>query len=99
MDGLSIDQQLARAQASMKDNTVEVRLAVAAVQVTWDETKSPDSGDLYDFIPCHRCNSPNHFAKDCKRPGTGKWAPRICCYKCKVLGHMSRNCSGNELGE
>ena len=27
----------------MKDNTIEARLAVAAVQGTRDETKSPDS--------------------------------------------------------
>ena len=90
---------MAQAQASMKDNTVEVGLAVAAVQATRDETKSPDSGDLYDFITCHCCNGPNHFAKDYKRPDTGKQAPWIHCYKCKVLGHMSRNCLGNELGE
>ena len=83
----------------MKGNTIEAGLAVAAVQATWDETKLPDSGDLYDFITCHCCNGPNHFMKDCKRPGTGKQAFRICCYKCKVLGHMSRNCPGNELGE
>ena len=76
MDGLSIDQLLARARASMKDNIIEVGLAVAAIQATQDETKSPDSGDLYDFMTCHRCNSPNHFAKDCKRQGTGKQAPR-----------------------
>ena len=54
MDGLSIDQLLARARASMKDNTNEAGLAVAAVQATQNETKSPDSGDLYDFITCHR---------------------------------------------
>ena len=85
MDGLLINQVLAQARASMKDNTIEAVLAVAAIQVTRDETKSLDSGDLYDFITCHRCNSPNHFAKDCKRPGTGKWAPQIHCYKCKVI--------------
>ena len=50
----------------MKDNTIEVGLAVAAVQAMQDETKSPDSGDLYDFITYHRCNGSNHFAKDCK---------------------------------
>ena len=83
----------------MKDNTIEAGLAVAAVQATQDETKSPDSWDLYDLITCHRCNGPNHFAKDCKRPGTGKRAPQIRCYKCKVLGHISRNYLGNELGE
>ena len=99
MDGLSIDQLLARAQASMKDNTIEAGLAVAAVQATQDETKSLDSGDLYDFITCHRCYGLDHFAKECKRSGTRKRVPRICCYKCKVLGHMSRNCPGNELGE
>ena len=37
MDGLSIDQLLAWAQASMK----EAGLAVAAIQATQDETKSP----------------------------------------------------------
>ena len=99
MDRLSIDQLLARVRASMKDNTIETGLAVAAVQATQDETKSPDNEDLYDFITCHRCYGPNHFAKDCKRPGTGKRAPRIRCCKCKVLGHMSHNCTGNELGE
>ena len=85
--------------SSMKDDTIELRLAVPAVQATWDETKSPDSGDLYDLITCHHCNGPNHFAKDCKRPGTGKQASRIHCYKCKVLGHISHNCPRNELGE
>ena len=99
MDGLSIDQLLARARASMKDNTMEAGLAVAAVHATRDKTKSPDSGDLYDLISCHRCNDPNHFAKDCERPGTGKRAPRIRCYKCKALGHISHDCPGNELGE
>ena len=69
MDGLSIDQLLARAQASIKDNTIEAGLAVAAVQAIRDEIKLPDSGNLYDLITCHCCNSPNHFAKDCKRPG------------------------------
>ena len=83
----------------MKDYTIEVGLAVAAIQTTQDETKLPDSGDLYDFITCHRCNGPNHFVKDCKRQGTGKRAPQISCYKCKMLGHMSRNFPGNELGE
>ena len=85
MDGLSINQLLAQARASMKDNTIEVGLAVAAVQATQDETKSPDSGNLYDFITCHHCNGSNHFVKDCKRPGTGKWAPWIHCYKCQVM--------------
>ena len=70
MDRLSIDQLLARARASMKDNTIEAGLAVSAIQATQDETKSPDSGNLYDIITCHRCNSLNHFAKDCKRAGT-----------------------------
>ena len=92
MDRLLIDQLLARAQASMKDDTIEAGLAVAAVQATQDETKSPDSGDLYDFITCHCCNGPNHFVKDCKGPIIGKRAPQIHCYKCKVLGHMSCNC-------
>ena len=82
----------------MKDNTTEVGLAVEAIQATWDETMSPDSGDLYDFITCHLYNDPNHFVKDCKRPGTVKRVPWIHCYKWKVLGHMSRNCSGNKLG-
>ena len=50
MDGLSIEQLLAQAQASMKDNTMEAGLAVAAVQATQDETKLPDSGDLNDLI-------------------------------------------------
>ena len=90
MDGLSIDQQLARVRASMKDNTIKAGLAIAAVQATQDKTKSPDCRDLYDFIICHRCNGPNHFAKDRKRPGTGKRAPKIRCYKCKVLGHIDR---------
>ena len=79
MDVLSIDQLLTRARASMKDTTIEAGLAVAAVQETRDETKSPDGGDLYDVITCHCCNGPNHFAKDCKRSGTGKRAPRIRC--------------------
>ena len=35
MDGLSIDQLLAWAWASIKDNTIEAGLAVAAVQATW----------------------------------------------------------------
>ena len=94
MDGLSIDQLLARARTSMKDNTIEAGLAVTIIQATRDETKLSDSGDLYDFITCHCCNGPNHFAKDCKGPGTGERASRICCYKCKMLGHMYRNCPG-----
>ena len=99
MDGLLINQLLARARATMKDNTIEVGLVVAAVQATREETKSPDNEGLNDFITCHRCNSPNHFAKDCKRPGTGKRALRIHSYKWKVLGHMSYNCPGNEQRE
>ena len=43
MDGLSIDQLLARTRASMKGNTIEAGLAVATVQATRNETKSPDS--------------------------------------------------------
>ena len=69
----------------MKDNTIEVGLAVAAVQATRDETKLPDRGDLHNFITCYCCNGPNHFAKYCKRPGSGNHAPRIRCYKCKVI--------------
>ena len=65
MDDLSIDQMLACDLVIMKVEAMEEGMVVAAVRTTPDETRELPCGP----ISCHRCNSPNHFAKDCAPEG------------------------------
>ena len=92
-DNLSINQLLADVRAITKDEVMEEEsMVVAVVRTTWDETRKFQCGPT----SCHCCNSPNHFAKDCKGPCTGRWKPRIRYYTCNMVGHISCNCLGNE---
>ena len=76
MVDLSIDQLLACVWVIMKDEVVEEGMAVAAVQTTQYKMRELP----YCPISYHQCNSPNHFAIDCKEQHNGIWKPQKRCF-------------------
>ena len=104
MEHMTLEEILARARALMTEE-VEVDEHVAAAgkrrrvlpRVPVDPSSTSDQQDAA-AVQCYKCGGPNHFARDCRRPGgrAGQTLPETHCYRCQQQGHVASMCPGNE---
>ena len=93
VDYMSLENQLARAWAIMKDETAESKPVVAAIQPAQITRSSLGMGPSDS---CYDCNGPNHFARDYAKR---RKITQARCHRCNKTGHQLRNCRRNEVGD
>lgn len=64
------------------------RTSACSLSKSLDVTEASGSGDK---PACHRCQSPEHLAKDCPR--------KLTCRNCEKPGHMGKDCPDRPAGK